>query len=451
MSVRWLIRLIVGVGLTLPLAAAHASDHETAPPVCDFVDASATVAASTVSVETAEGATGTAFAIGAGEFLTAAHVIQGENRVKIWIGGAPYVARVGGFDDSADLAILRTGTYAIAGHRFTTPTVPALLFGDVAQLRLGEELGVAGFPAAISGDVAITSGRLSRQLTRNGIAYLQTSAEISPGHSGSPVFTTCGTVVGLVVQKAVWQDQVEGIGLAVAATTILDRLPSLRAGERFSTTLTINAICNGPWTPNGLSAPWLWTNILGSNDCLTQADALGGVHVGWAWEFSIWVTGVESEDHTIWRFDGGSSDPSYWWLAHWLTPGLHTLEVNEWRNGAYVGWSAPFPFTVVADLTILGVCDNDPWGEGRGFWEAIAHCHEDVRVTRTPNWTIMAAGRVAGEDMEVRFDGTIVSPRGATFGDTLRTLPPGYTMVEVRALRSWGWTAWSAPYGVWIR
>ena len=139
--------------------------------------------------------------------------------------------------------------------------------------------------------------------------------------------------------------------------------------------------------------PWLWTNILGSNDCLTQADALGGVHVGWAWEFSIWVTGVESEDHTIWRFDGGSSDPNYWWLAQWLTPGLHTLKVNEWRNGAYVGWSAPFPFTVVADLTILGVCDNDPWGEGRGFWEAIAHCHEDVRVTRTPNWTIMAAGQ----------------------------------------------------------
>ena len=451
----WLVFLIFGALLGTVVAPVAAVEPAPVPdpappvPVCDFADAAAHILASTVQVEAGD-STGTAFAVGDGEFLTAAHVIQGATRVHLWIHGERFYAEVGGYDEFADLALLYTGRLALPAPRFAAPTIAPLSFGDATALRVGEEMGVAGFPAGVSGEGAVTSGRLSKTLTYDGVDYIQTSAEISPGNSGSPLFTECGDVVGVIVYKLAWRDQIEGIGFAVALPTITDRLPALRTGERASATLEIQAVCTGKFVPQ--RGRWRTANVRDADTCRTQAAQLGGIPVGWGWGIFAWVDGLTTKN-VIWRIDGEAtvSNANLAWAGFWLAPGPHTLEANEWRDGAYVGWSAPFTFMVITDLTVLAVCDNDPYANARSVYEALLSCHGDGdRVQAAADgWWIFVAGHVTG-DREYRFGGTTVVPWSEIVAYRA-TLPRGYTTLEIREQRSWGWTPWSDSYGIWVR
>ena len=121
------------------------------------------------------------------------------------------------------------------------------------------------------------------------------------------------------------------------------------------------------------------------------------------------------------------------------------------EDGAYVGWSAPFTFMVITDLTVLAVCDNDPYANARSVYEALLSCHGDGdRVQAAADgWWIFVAGHVTG-DREYRFGGTTVVPWSEIVAYRA-TLPRGYTTLEIREQRSWGWTPWSDSYGIWVR
>ena len=161
------------------------------PESCVLADNLDAVMSATVQVQTTTGA-GTAFYIGADEWVTAAHVVEGGGSIRLQTDTLDLPATVIGRDDDADLALLRA-----SGEGLT-----ALSFGDHDALRVGQTLGMAGYPVTVSGSPSVTDGLLSKVLEADGITYLQTNAAANPGNSGGPLFTDCGAVVGVVVAKA---------------------------------------------------------------------------------------------------------------------------------------------------------------------------------------------------------------------------------------------------------
>ena len=186
---------------------------------CEFVDGTALVLAATAQVVTPGGA-GTAFYIGDDEWVTAAHVVEGGGSIRLRTDTLDHPATVIGRDAAADLALL-----SASGEGLT-----ALSFGDHDALRVGQSLGLAGYPVTVSGSPSVTSGLLSKVVNAGGVTYLQTDAAANPGSSGGPLFTNCGAVVGVVVAKAVGEE-IEGIAWAVALPTVEAVLPRLREGQ----------------------------------------------------------------------------------------------------------------------------------------------------------------------------------------------------------------------------
>ena len=98
----------------------------------------------------------------------------------------------------------------------------------------GESVFVMGYPLGIN-QAAVTSGVVSRVAydRRNERWMVQTDAPINPGNSGGPLFTLDGEIVGIntsVVRESSTGRAVEGFGFAVSARTVLQVLPSLKAG-----------------------------------------------------------------------------------------------------------------------------------------------------------------------------------------------------------------------------
>ena len=352
-------------------------------------------------------------------------------------------AAVIGRDDAADLALLRASGAGLA----------PLAFADYDALRLGETLGAAGYPDVVSGSPSVTDGLLSKFVTYDGIAYIQTSAEISPGNSGGPLFTACGAVAGVNVLKRVGP-AIEGISFAVTLPTIRDRLPRLRAGQGSTsptepelTPLEVVAVCNSYFDEAGEpQAPESF------EDCL--AAGASGFRTGSGWGFSAWIVGVEIWDNVVYRFDGGDAvtndglDRS----VDQLTPGQHTLEANEQRGGQWTGWSAPYPFTVVVELEIAAAC-NQRLNWEQDEWQvpsSIADCRvagvTGIHTGYNWGWSDWLKGVVERDNVVYRFDGGAAVRFGDGFYNALHDLSPGSHTVAIREQRPWGWTEWSAPY-----
>ena len=137
---------------------------------------------------------GTAFFIGPGQLLTAAHVVEGCGRLAL--------------EDGTAVAVLATDAALDAALLATTSTATSwLAAGDAHPLRLGQEIFVLGFPYSrreADGLVA-TSGLLSGLATGAdngpGRPRHMISAPVQPGNSGGPVLSRAGRVVALVTSR----------------------------------------------------------------------------------------------------------------------------------------------------------------------------------------------------------------------------------------------------------
>ena len=315
---------VAGIG-DAPIAELDPAPEPEPPAECDMAQAAPVVFASTVQVVTAQG-TGTAFSIGDDEFLTAAHVVAGATQISLRTEGEDHVATLVGSDATTDLALLRAAGTDIA----------SLAFGEMAILGPGQTLGIAGYPRFVTGSPSVTSGLLSKIIEDGGITYLQTDAAANPGNSGGPLFTPCGTVVGVVVSKPA-DIAVEGIAWAVAVSTIEETLPRLRAGHVDPPSvgapdeepLTIVAFCNaGDWDT--------------AEACRTAAA--DGLDESAGWE--IWVSGVRDWANVRYSLDGAQGVPEAGLSLSGLAPGQHTIRVNERRAAGWTGWLVPYSFTI---------------------------------------------------------------------------------------------------------
>ena len=147
------------------------------------------------------GGLGTAFYIGDGEWLTAAHVVGDATTAVLYNGFKDLPVTVVGVDVARDIALL-VGSGA---------DVPPLELGD-SLARPGDPGYVVGFPLYDELSASISRGIVSR-LEQDRIlgTVVVTDAATNPGNSGGPLVDDCGRVVGMMVRKYV-DVTVEGLG-----------------------------------------------------------------------------------------------------------------------------------------------------------------------------------------------------------------------------------------------
>lgn len=125
-----------------------------------------------------------------GHFLTNWHVIKGIREGWVRVQGAewmPIVAIVAK-DEHKDLALVKADPGGQTLHQ--------VRLGTVAEVKPGDPVVVIGNP--LGEEFSVTDGIISQIRNQDGYKVVQTTAPISPGNSGGPLFNEQGEVVGIV-------------------------------------------------------------------------------------------------------------------------------------------------------------------------------------------------------------------------------------------------------------
>ncbi len=157
-----------------------------------------------------------------GHVLTAAHVVQGADAVRVrFRDGAPVKVTVLRSDPSADVAVLKME------YMPANATVAPLADSD--KVRVGEAVFAVGAPRGI--EQTVTVGHVSARRAPDprlsafwGAELFQTDAALNPGNSGGPVFNLNGEVLGIVSHIVTTTGGSEGLGFAVTSNSVRDRL-----------------------------------------------------------------------------------------------------------------------------------------------------------------------------------------------------------------------------------
>jgi S1-C subfamily serine protease len=166
-----------------------------------------------------------------GRVLTAAHVVESADRVRVqFAGGAVSDARVVSSDPAADVALLQVAQ--------VPPGVIPVSLGDSGKVEVADQVFVVGAPYGISESLSV--GYVSaRRSTRSAagdpdaVELFQTDATIAPGNSGGPMFNLGGEVIGIVSHIVSKSGGSEGIGFAVTSNAVRKHLleaPALWTG-----------------------------------------------------------------------------------------------------------------------------------------------------------------------------------------------------------------------------
>jgi serine protease Do len=160
-----------------------------------------------------------------GYILTANHVVDGANEIKVAIGdndSKKFTAKVVGTDPPTDVAVLK----------IDAKDLPAITLGDSDQLEIGDVVLAIGNPFGVG--QTVTMGIVSG-LGRSGLLgfskyqdFIQTDAAINPGNSGGALVDAQGRLVG--INTAIIPNENggnQGIGFAVPvnlARSVMERL-----------------------------------------------------------------------------------------------------------------------------------------------------------------------------------------------------------------------------------
>jgi len=130
-----------------------------------------------------------------GQVVTNYHVIrEGVSAiVKLPNGASFHVDGVLASDKNRDVAVIK-----VHGNAFRT-----LNLGDSDRLQVGEEVVAIGNPLSLESTVSNGIVSAVRTIKAEGGTFLQTTAPISPGSSGGPLFNMVGEVVGITTSNLV--------------------------------------------------------------------------------------------------------------------------------------------------------------------------------------------------------------------------------------------------------
>jgi S1-C subfamily serine protease len=205
------VALAVGAGVTIavqqassPQGSATATSTTTlsAAQIASRVDPAIVDVTSTLGYQSAT-AKGTGIVLSSdGLILTNNHVINGATAITVTgVGnGKTYKATVVGYDEAADIAVLRASgasglTTASLGNSSTVQVGNSVV-------ALGNAGGVDGTPSVASGTVtalnqSITASDESSGTSEQLSGLIQSNAGIQPGDSGGPLVNAYGQVIGV--------------------------------------------------------------------------------------------------------------------------------------------------------------------------------------------------------------------------------------------------------------
>ncbi len=162
-----------------------------------------------------------------GYILTNHHVIEDSNRITVALyDGVAYDAKLIGFDESNDIAVLKVDAEGLA---------PVIL-GDSDNLNVGDSVIAIGNPL---GELtfSLTVGYVSamdRQVTLSSsvtMNLIQTDAAINSGNSGGALFNLYGEVIGVTNAKysssSSAEASIDNIGFAIPMNTIRSIVESI--------------------------------------------------------------------------------------------------------------------------------------------------------------------------------------------------------------------------------
>lgn len=168
-----------------------------------------------------------------GLVLTNHHVVEGATDVSVEIAstGRTYAADVLGYDDEADVAVLRLDD-ASGLDTVTTDTAEAVRIGD-AVVGVGNA-GGTGEATASPGTVTATDrtidvGDESTGTTSTLSGLIEVDADIVAGDSGGPLYDDDGEVVGM--DTAASSGRADVTGYAVPIATALEVVDQVLAGD----------------------------------------------------------------------------------------------------------------------------------------------------------------------------------------------------------------------------
>ena len=262
------------------------AEPQVEPDTCSFGDHSDRVRAATWQVYTGD-SIGTAFYIGDGDWITAAHVIEGYDQVTLQHTSRSIEVTVEAAVPEADLALL-TGP--------EPRNVQPLKLGDVHRVKAGTDVYTVGYPLYLSPEPAVSRGVLSRIETwlETGEVVV-TDAAVNPGNSGGPLVDTCGRVIGVIVAKYT-EVRVEGLAYAVSDGTVREYLPAMKAGE-WEPTKPVSAWTGSAYGGRGTVSAGSWkahiedpsTGMLVTLDCWqggSPSSVLLSLTIGqWQWKW----------------------------------------------------------------------------------------------------------------------------------------------------------------------
>ena len=169
-----------------------------------------------------------------GYLITNHHVINSNTSVKVVMSNGEEVdAVVAGSDQYLDLAVLKIDKKNVE---------KIIEFGSSEKTDLGDTVFTVGTPVDSQYSNTVTRGILSGKdrlvsVAVNGssqedyvMKVIQTDASINPGNSGGPLLNVNGEVIGVNSLKLV-ENEVEGMGFAIAIENVKEHLSSLETGK----------------------------------------------------------------------------------------------------------------------------------------------------------------------------------------------------------------------------
>ena len=176
---------------------------------CDFGDVAEDVRAAIVEVVadfgTERGSRGTAFHIGGGDYVTAAHVIQDDEgrrarAITLLVDDqrlSATIDKIGSYSPTGpvmrDIAMLRANPIsAVLKHR-----PPSDADRDIDVRAFGYPWSSEQDDRSPGGSLQTSRGVFSAKTTRDGIEIVQTDAVVDGGMSGGPLVNECGEALAV--------------------------------------------------------------------------------------------------------------------------------------------------------------------------------------------------------------------------------------------------------------